>query len=226
MSGPDATVFNQLFPHKTALLGYLADMQAEITQALAGLNFTAIDFETANERRDSACAVGVVRVRGGQIVDTFQTLLRPRVLRMDWRNQQVHGIAEADLHGAPSLADAWPALLPYLDRQPVVAHNSAFDVSVLEHTLRDFGLPTPAFHCLCSVKLAKVAWPGRERYRLNVLAEYFGMELNHHDALSDARACAEITVRAFRSGAALPLCFKQRELTAGLARRATKAAVA
>ena len=201
-------------------------MEAEITQALAHLNFTAIDFETANERRDSACAVGIVRVRGGQIVDSYQTLLRPRHLRMDWRNQQVHGIAEADLNGAPSLADVWPELLPYLHRQLVVAHNSAFDVSVLEHTLRDFGVPIPAFHCLCSVKLAKVAWPQLERHRLNDLATHFNIALNHHDALSDARACAEITVHALRSEVALPLCFKQRELTAGLARRAAKLAVA
>ena len=197
-------------------------MQAEITQALAALNFTAIDFETANEGRASACAVGVVRVRGGQIVEEFQTLLRPRVLRMDWRNQQVHGIAEADLHHAPSLADAWPQLLPYLHRQPVVAHNSSFDVSVLEYTCRDFGLPIPAFHALCSVKMAKVCWPQLERHKLNYVAEYFGIALNHHDALSDARACAQITVRALQSGAFLPLCYKQRELTAGLARRAAR----
>ncbi|MBF9238183.1 3'-5' exonuclease [Hymenobacter sp. BT683] len=201
-------------------------MQAEITQALAGLNFTAIDFETANERRSSACAVGVVRVRGGQIVETYQTLLRPLVLRVDWRNFEVHGIAEADLHHAPTLAEVWHELLPYLHHQPVVAHNSAFDVSVLEHTLRDFDLPVPAFHCLCSVKMSKVAWPQLERHKLNYVAAHFGIPLNHHDALSDARACAEITVQAFRSGIPLPLCFKQRELTAGLAARAARMAKA
>jgi len=201
-------------------------MQTEITQALANLNFTAIDFETANERRESACAVGVVRVQGGRIVEEFYTLLRPRVLRVDWRNQQVHGIAEADLHDAPSLADAWPTLLPYLHRQPVVAHNSSFDVSVLEYTCRDFSLPIPVFHALCTVKLAKVCWPHFERHKLDHVAGQFGIPLNHHDALSDARACAEIAVRAFRSGTALPLSFKQRELTAGLAARAAKTAVA
>ena len=197
-------------------------MEAAIARALADLNFTAIDFETANERRASACAVGVVRVRGGQVVDAYYTLLRPRELRVDWRNQQVHGIAEADLRDAPTLADAWPALLPYLHQQPVVAHNSAFDVSVLEHTLRDFGLPVPAFHCLCSVKLSKACWPHLGRHKLDHVAGHFGIPLHHHDALSDARACAEITVRAFRSGAALPLCYKQRELTAGLAARMAK----
>ena len=198
-------------------------MEATITRALAALNFTAIDFETANEQRASACAVGVVRFRNGVLVESFETLLRPRQVRVDWRNQAVHGIAEARLHHAPTLADVWPQLLPYLDRQPVVAHNSAFDVSVLEYTCRDFGVPIPAFHALCSVKLARVAWPQLERHKLDHMAAHFGIPLHHHDALSDARACAEITVRAFRSGVPLPLCFKQRELTAGLARRAAKA---
>ena len=198
-------------------------MQAIITPARADLNFTAIDFETANEQRASACAVGVVRVRGGRIVESFETLLRPREVRVDWGNFRVHGIAAERLHDAPTLADVWPQLLPYLHQQPVVAHNSAFDVSVLEYSCRDFGVPIPAFHALCSVKLARVAWPHLERHKLDHVAAHFGIPLDHHDALSDARACAEITVRAFRSGAALPLCFKQRELTAGLARRAARA---
>jgi DNA polymerase-3 subunit epsilon len=194
-------------------------MKTALTRALAALDFTAIDFETANEQRASACAVGVVRVRGGQIVDSYATLLRPRELRVDWRNQQVHGIAVEELYDAPTLADVWPELLPYLHEQAVVAHNSAFDVSVLEYSCHDFGVPVPAFHSLCSVKLSKVLWPQLEHHRLNDMAAYFGLELNHHDALSDARACAEITVRALQAGVPLPLCFKQRELTAGLARR-------
>ena len=201
-------------------------MQAEITQALAGLNFTAIDFETANEQRASACAVGVVRVQNGQIVDSFETLLRPRQVRVDWRNQAVHGIAVERLYHAPSLTDVWPQLLPYLHRQPVVAHNSSFDVSVLEHTCRDFGVAIPAFHSLCSVKLAKLCWPHLERHKLDHVAGYFRIPLDHHDALSDARACAEITVRALRSGTPLPLCYKQRELTAGLAARAARMSTA
>ena len=197
-------------------------MQAEITQALAALNFTAIDFETANEGRASACAIGVVRVRGGVVVESFETLLRPREVRVHWRNQQVHGIAEERLHDAPTLVDVWPQLLPYLHRQAVVAHNSAFDVSVLEYSCRDFGVPIPAFHSLCSVKLAKTCWPQLERHKLDHVAAHFGIPLNHHDALSDARACAEITVRAFQSGKKLPLSYKQRELTAGLAARAAR----
>ena len=199
-------------------------MEASITRALAALDFTAIDFETANEQRASACAVGVVRFRNGVLVESFETLLRPREVRVDWRNQQVHGISEAQLHEAPNLADVWPELLPYLHRQPVVAHNSAFDVSVLEYTCRDFGLPVPPFHALCSVKLARACWPHFERHKLDYVAGQFSIPLSHHDALSDARACAEITVRAFQSGIPLPLCYKQRELTAGLAARMARLA--
>ena len=199
-------------------------MKDAVSAALARLDFTAIDFETANEQRGSACAIGVAVVRGGHIVETYQTLLRPRELRVDWRNFAVHGIPEASLRQAPTLADVWADLVPHLHWQPVVAHNSAFDVSVLEHALRDHALPVPAFHCLCSVKMARAAWPQLERHRLNHLADYFGLELDHHDALSDARACAEITVRALRTEQPLPLCYKQRELTAGLAARVARLA--
>ncbi|GAA4369611.1 3'-5' exonuclease [Hymenobacter saemangeumensis] len=201
-------------------------MEATFTRALADLNFTAIDFETANERRASACAIGVVQVRGGEIADSYYTLLRPREVRVSGINYSVHGIAEADLHGAPTLAEVWAELLPRLHGQVVVAHNAAFDVSVLEHSCRDFELSLPAFRSLCSVKLAKAAWPQLQRHRLNNLAEHFGLALNHHDALDDARVCAEVTVRAFRSGFPFPLCFKQRELTAGLAARVNKMAKA
>jgi DNA polymerase-3 subunit epsilon len=199
-------------------------MEAAITRALAALDFTAIDFETANERRASACAVGVVRVRGGQITETYQSLLRPLELRVEWRNFEVHGIAEERLRDAPTMADVWAELHPYLHGQLVVAHNSAFDVSVLEHTLRDHALAIPTFHSMCSVKLAKAAWPELERHRLNDLARHFRLELNHHDALSDAVACAEVTLRALRSGLRFPFTFKQRELTAGLAARMAKPA--
>jgi|SRR6476661_2029225 len=197
-------------------------MQAAITRALTNLDFTAIDFETANELRSSACAIGVVQVRGGEITDSYYTLLQPRQVRVSGINFSVHGISEAELHDAPTLAEVWPRLLPHLQGQLVVAHNSAFDVSVLDHSCRDFDLAMPSFHSMCSVKLAKAAWPYLERHRLNHLAAHFGLALNHHDALDDARVCAEVTVRAFRSGFPFPLCFKQRELTAGLAARVNK----
>lgn len=191
-------------------------MSQRVLQDLHEVNFTAIDFETATERRDSACSIGLVRVRAGEIVETYQQLIRPVELRMAPMNQRVHGISLAELLPAAPLPELWPQLRPFVEDQVVVAHNAPFDVSVLEHSLRAYALPVPAFHSLCSVKLMRASHPGLDSYRLNNLAAHFGLTLNHHDSLSDALACAELAIRALRSGHAFNWAWKQRELTKGI----------
>lgn len=191
-------------------------MQQKIQQDLHALNFTAIDFETATEQRHSACSIGLVRVQDGQIAETHQYLIRPVELRMAPMNQRVHGISLAQVLPAPPLPELWPLLRPFIAGQLVVAHNAPFDVSVLEHTLRAYALPVPAFHSMCSVKLMRASHPGMSSYRLNELAHHFGLTLNHHDSLSDAVACAELTIRVLRSGHPFAWSFKQRELTKGI----------
>ncbi|GAB2966230.1 hypothetical protein GCM10027048_40550 [Hymenobacter coalescens] len=191
-------------------------MQHKILQDLQELNFTAIDFETATEQRHSACSIGLVRVQGGAVVDTYQYLIRPVELRVAPMNYSVHRISLEQLRPAPPLPELWPLLQPFIEGQLVVAHNASFDVSVLEHSLRAHALPVPAFHSLCSVKLMRASHPGFDSYRLNELAARFGLTLNHHDSLSDAAACADLTLRALRSGHSFAWSFKQRELTKGI----------
>ncbi|GAB3837974.1 3'-5' exonuclease [Hymenobacter jeollabukensis] len=191
-------------------------MPQRILQDLHEVNFTAIDFETATERRDSACSIGLVRVQGGQIVDTHQYLIRPVELRMAPMNQRVHGISLQQVLTAAPLPELWPVLHPFIEGQLVVAHNAPFDVSVLEHSLRAYAVPVPDFHSLCSVKLMRASHPGLDSYRLNNLAAHFGLTLNHHDSLSDAVACAELAIRALRSGHPFRWALKQRELTKGI----------
>ncbi|WP_345221529.1 3'-5' exonuclease [Hymenobacter koreensis] len=191
-------------------------MQHKIQQDLHELNFTALDFETANEKRHSACSIGLVQVRGGQVVERRQYLIRPVELRVEPINYSIHRISVQQLRTAPSWPELWPLIEPFVHEQLVVAHNAAFDMSVLDKTLLAYDLPTPAFHAMCSVKLAKAAFPHLERARLSDLATHFGLTLNHHDSLSDAEVCAEITLRALRSGHPFAFCFKQRELTKGL----------
>jgi DNA polymerase III subunit epsilon len=191
-------------------------MQQKIRQDLQELNFTAIDFETATEQRHSACSIGLVRVQGGQIVETQQHLIRPFELRVAPMNYAVHRISLEQLRPAPALPELWPRLQPFVEEQVVVAHNAPFDVSVLEHSLRAYALPVPAFHSLCSVKLMRASHPGYDSYRLNELARRFNLTLNHHDSLSDALACAELTIRALQSGHPFDWAWKQRELTKGI----------
>ncbi|KAA9338255.1 3'-5' exonuclease [Hymenobacter busanensis] len=191
-------------------------MQRKIQQDLDELNFTAIDFETATEKRHSACSIGMVQVRGGQIVEQRQYLIRPVELRVSPMNYSIHRISLEQLRTAPQLPELWPLIEPFLHEQLVVAHNASFDMSVLDHTLAAYQLPAPRCHALCSVKLAKAAFPELPRTRLSDLAAHFGLELNHHDSLSDAAACAEVTLRALRSGHPFTFSFAQRELTKGM----------
>lgn len=157
--------------------------------------FTALDFETANYRRDSVCQVGLVRFEHGVIVHEIARLVRPpgNWFRPDFT--AIHGIHSALTERAPDFAAIWPELEPFIDGQIVVAHNGpAFDFSVLRQTLAHHGLPEPAYTGVCTLRLHR-------RRGLAELCSEHGIALDHHDALSDARACGELYLRALRATA-------------------------
>jgi len=162
------------------------------------MNFVAIDFETANETRDSACAVGLTQVCNGIALDPVYLLLRPPELRFAHWNIRVHGISPDDVVDAPTFADAWPQISALIDGQLVVAHNASFDMSVLRHSLYSLGIPVPQLSYLCSLNLARRAWPKFVSHSLGFLAQTQGIELEHHHAGSDSRASAELVLLAGR----------------------------
>ena len=89
-------------------------------------DFVAIDFETANEKRDSACAIGVALVVEGKIVETMYSLIKPYEMRFAGWNVKIHGITVEHARDAPSLADIWPGVLEVIDGRLIVAHNGIF----------------------------------------------------------------------------------------------------
>jgi DNA polymerase-3 subunit epsilon len=149
--------------------------------------FTAIDFETAQPKRWSICQVGLVRVEAGLITKELSLLVRPPENVYSHYNTAVHGLTCEDTFCAPSFEVVWPQFREYIERQTVVAHNMAFDGSCLKQVLDFYGLAQPSFEKACTYKLLKK--------RLNLLCEEFGIPLDHHDALSDARACAQLYLR-------------------------------
>jgi DNA polymerase-3 subunit epsilon len=159
------------------------------------MNFVAIDFETANENRNSACAVGLAFVEGGKVVRTHYRLIRPPVMYFNPFNVSIHGITEDDVAGEPQFDALWPALREMLDGRLVLAHNASFDMSVLRKTLDAFGLAYPDFQYLCTCVLSRKVWMGLPSYRLNAVAGELGIAFRHHNAEEDARACASIGVR-------------------------------
>lgn len=162
------------------------------------LNFTAIDFETANNAAASPCAVGLVRVRDGKIADSLAILIQPPYPN-DWFSEfniKVHGIRPADVSEAPAWPEALAMMLEFIDGDTLVAHNAGFDMGVLTASARLIDVQLPELEYACSVMISRKTY-NLESYRLNAVAYAIGHEeFNHHDALSDADACARIIIHA------------------------------
>ena len=160
---------------------------------------TVLDFETATERRDSACQLGLVRVEREQIVEKRVWLIKPPEDRFTFT--YLHGIDAAMVADAPTFERVWRELATYVAGQVLAAHNACFDLGVLRATLAFYGLKTPSFTHIDSLYVARQVWPRPmvADHKLNTLAQYLGLTLNHHDAASDAEACAGILLSAVRA---------------------------
>jgi DNA polymerase-3 subunit epsilon len=157
-------------------------------------SFVAIDFETADRFPDSACSVAVVRVEHGEVTRTMSLLLRPP--RRRFRFSRLHGIRWEDVRRAPSFLEAWPPFVPLFEGVDVCwAHNATFDRSVLRACCAAARLSEPAVEWNCTVDLARRVW-GFEPANLAHVSREMGIPLRHHDAASDAAACAQIVLRA------------------------------
>ena len=161
-----------------------------------GGDYVAIDFETANEKRSSACAIGLAVVKNNEIVHKNSWLIRPPKNRFSLFNISIHGIEPDDVRDAPEFKDLWPALSPYFDGGHVIAHNAGFDMGVLRGCLELYGLSYPKFNYDCTLRIARGVWPSLKKHGLNHVAEHLGVSLAHHDALDDAIAAAKIALHA------------------------------
>lgn len=161
-----------------------------------GLDFTAIDFETANGFRGSPCSVGLTKVRDGRIVDEASWLMRPPANHdhFEYHNVRIHGITAADVAGMPRFGDLFPEIGAFIGGDVLAAHNAAFDLGVIRSALEVSGLPGPAYDYVCTVMLSRRCY-SLVSNSLPFAAEEAGVPLvNHHDAVEDARACAGILI--------------------------------
>lgn len=159
-------------------------------------DFIAIDFETANRDRSSACALGIVVVKNLAIIEKKSWLIRPKELYFDPWNVAIHGIDEDDVINEPEFNELWDTFRRYLEGNIIVAHNASFDISVLRHVLDEYDIPYPSLSYLCTMNIARKAWPGLINYRLDTVAEFLNINFNHHDPCEDAVACTKILQNA------------------------------
>lgn len=155
--------------------------------------FTAIDFETAQGKRWSICQVGLVRVENQIITKQLSILVQPPENYYWDRLIDIHGITPDRTRHAPTFDYVWEQIEPYISNQNVVAHNGfSFDFQCLKQSLEYYGLTCPKFSGHCTYRIFGE--------KLSSLCKEHKIPLNHHDALSDARACAELFLIYLKHG--------------------------
>ena len=146
---------------------------------------TAIDFETSTASRCSICQIGLVRVENWVVTDQVSLLIQPPGNQYLYNYSRIHGIKASHTRTSPTFGQAWASIEPYITNQNIIAHNGfAFDFPVLRDTLQFYNIEVPPFKGHCTLKIYK--------RNLAFLCEQYGITLNHHDALSDALACAKL----------------------------------
>lgn len=164
------------------------------------LDFTAIDFETANSSSASACAVGLVRVRDGEIVDQTGWLIRPPAGHDVFfeLNTRIHGLRAEDVVDAMTWSEQLSDLAAFAGADVLVAHNAGFDMAVLKRACEATGDDCPAYRYACSLQVARKVYQ-LDSYRLPYVAAEAGFaDFPHHNATADALACAHVMIDAAR----------------------------
>jgi DNA polymerase-3 subunit epsilon len=160
----------------------------------------AIDFETAHYSRSSAIALGVSVIRGDAVVETKSWLFRPPGSRIYIRPDfiDIHGITPADLEDKPFFDDIWHGeAAAYLEEADwLLAHNAAFDRTVLDAVAEHYRIDLPRYKWQCTVNISRSTWPGLMNHKLSTVCAHLDIPLQHHDPASDAEACATIFLRS------------------------------
>lgn len=158
-------------------------------------DFAAIDFETANSSRSSVCSVGIVIVKGGEIVDRFYSLIKPVPNYYTQWTTAIHGLTKEDTENEPGFPEVWSQIEEKIKGLPLVAHNRAFDEGCLKAVFARYGMQYPdyPFYCTLIASRRSLKLPS---HRLHISAAACGYQIkNHHHALCDAEACAAIALK-------------------------------
>lgn len=163
-------------------------------------SFVALDFETANRARASACAIGLVRFdETGEVDADLYTLLKPHpnLGYFDYGNIQVHGILPEHVADAPSWNEVFPTIAAFIGDRPIVAHNMSFDGYILSDLAELYAHAPLENRRYCTLRLARKLLDKAMRKNLNAVFHYYFPEarFTHHHAGEDALAAGMIFAR-------------------------------
>jgi len=161
------------------------------------MDFIAIDFETANEKRWSPCEVSLVKVQGGSVVSRFTRLIRPhKTASFNPRNIEIHGITASDVSSANEFDAVFREMVEFIDGLPLVAHSAGFDMGVFSQTAALYELQLPKIEYFCTRVLSQRSSKlDLANYKLVNVCDALGIDFEEsHRAEADAIACAQIVM--------------------------------
>ena len=157
------------------------------------MRFLVIDVETPNRYNDRISAISCILVEGMEIKEKKYSLCDPEA-PSDPFNVALTGLSDELLSTAPTFPELWPTLAPLFENSVIVAHNAPFDLNVLHKCLVAYQLSIPNIQYCCTYRMSRKLWPYLENHKLNTICEYLSFPLDHHNASSDAMACANILI--------------------------------
>ncbi len=154
------------------------------------MRYVVFDVETPNARNDRMSAIGVVVMEDGETVRELYSLVNPET-HFDSFNVALTKITPFMVRRSPTFPLLWELLEPLMNSGLLIAHNAPFDMSVLGKCLRDYGIDwKPQANYACTCQMGRRLMPELQDHKLDTMARALNLPLDHHNALSDTRACA------------------------------------
>lgn len=156
--------------------------------------FIVFDVETPNYFNDRISSIGITVVENGIIVDELYSLINPET-QFDRFNINLTGITPEMAANGPTFWEFWPEIESVMGSGVLIAHNAAFDMGVLSKCLSSYKISWKAYaEYACTCAMGRVCYPQLPNHKLDTLCKHLGISLNHHNAGSDSRACAELLI--------------------------------
>lgn len=178
-----------------------------------GYRYIAFDVETPNYANDRISAIGISVIENRRIISDFYSLVNPEV-RFDRFNIQLTGITPEMVADQPTFPELWREIQPMMGSGLLIAHNAPFDMGVLAKCLKDYRIDWHPFtYYACTCAMGRICYPALSNHKLNTLCTHLHLELDHHHAGSDSRACAELLLNYMHHGLKPELFLRRYDLT-------------
>lgn len=153
-------------------------------------DYIVLDTETTglSPSKDRVIEIGILEVSGGQVVNTFGSLINPGI-PVPASASSVNGLTDADLAGAPTYAEIAPTVAGLVLGKVIVAHNASFDIKFICAMLEEAGFEGEIKY-IDTLGYARKCLPDLPNHKLQTLAEHFSIDTgNAHRAVDDAMTC-------------------------------------